>query len=61
MSAMASRCRYKPGTNSPGYIHVPNCAWTPTIGKLGRCRRRNPGVRGKVEQSNHFFAEGMAA
>jgi hypothetical protein len=30
------------------------------LGKLGRCRRRNTGVRGKFEGFNHVFAEGMA-
>jgi hypothetical protein len=53
--------QFKSGTNSPGYMYVPNCAWTATIGKLGRCRRRNTGVRGKFERLHHVFAEGMAA
>jgi len=49
------------GPHSPGYMHVPNCASTVPIGKLGRCRRRNIGVRGKFERLNHVFVEGMAA
>ena len=32
---------------SPRYIHVPNCACSARIGKLGRCRRRSKGVRDK--------------
>jgi hypothetical protein len=63
MSDMTRSFQFKSGTSSPRYMHVPNCAWTVTIGKLGWCRVRNKGVRGKFERlfRRDVFAEGRAA
>jgi hypothetical protein len=67
----SSRARITPGTvhffrnreDSSRHTHVPNCAWNARIGKLGWCRRRNKGERGKVEMlfPGEVFAEGKAA
>jgi len=61
VSNIAPSCQLKSDTHSLGYMHVPNCAWTATIGKLGRCRRRNTGVVGKFAGLRHVLAKGQAA
>jgi hypothetical protein len=37
-------------SGSSRHTHVPNCALNARIGKLGRCRLRNKGVKGKFER-----------